>query len=41
MEGEFSRHADVTYGFTNRTPDMQLSRGAYKWILQQIERTCN
>ncbi|PKY00592.1 nicotinate phosphoribosyltransferase [Aspergillus campestris IBT 28561] len=28
----------VTYGFTNRTPDMQLSRGAYKWILQQIER---
>jgi len=27
---------DVTYGFTNRTPRMKLSRGAYKWLLEQI-----
>lgn len=28
---------DVTYGFTNRTPHMKLRRGAYKWLLQQLE----
>ncbi|KAJ5778661.1 Nicotinate phosphoribosyltransferase [Penicillium odoratum] len=28
----------VTYGFTNRTPHMKLRRGAYKWLLQQLEK---
>jgi len=27
---------DVTYGFTNRTPHMKLSRTAYLWLLEQI-----
>ncbi|OXV06406.1 hypothetical protein Egran_05827 [Elaphomyces granulatus] len=31
----------VTYGFTNRTPDMKLSRVAYKWLLEQIRRLAN
>lgn len=30
---------DVTYGFTNRTPDMKLRRGAYKWLLEQMDST--
>lgn len=30
-------YLDVTYSFTNRTPDMKLRRGAYKWLLQQVE----
>jgi len=29
--------ADVTYSFTNRTPHMKLRRGAYKWLLQQMD----
>ncbi|KAH8695938.1 nicotinate phosphoribosyltransferase [Talaromyces proteolyticus] len=32
---------DVTYGFTNRTPDMKLSRAAYKWLSEQIHRLGN
>ncbi|KAJ5698153.1 Nicotinate phosphoribosyltransferase [Penicillium macrosclerotiorum] len=32
---------DVTYGFTNRTPDMKLRRGAYKWLLEQMEKLAN
>lgn len=32
------RWIEVTYGFTNRTPDMKLSRGAYKWLLEQMKR---
>ncbi|KAH3318140.1 hypothetical protein KXW17_010018 [Aspergillus fumigatus] len=31
----------VTYGFTNRTPDMKLTRGAYKWLLEQMDRLAN
>ncbi|KAL2864931.1 nicotinate phosphoribosyltransferase [Aspergillus lucknowensis] len=31
----------VTYGFTNRTPQMKLTRGAYKWMLTQMERLSN
>ncbi|KAJ5144677.1 nicotinate phosphoribosyltransferase [Penicillium atrosanguineum] len=31
----------VTYGFTNRTPQMKLRRGAYKWLLQQMEKLSN
>ncbi|KAJ5225049.1 Nicotinate phosphoribosyltransferase [Penicillium chermesinum] len=31
----------VTYSFTNRTPDMKLQRGAYKWLLKQIEALSN
>ncbi|KAJ5605189.1 Nicotinate phosphoribosyltransferase [Penicillium lagena] len=31
----------VTYGFTNRTPDMKLRRGAYKWLLQQMDKLAN
>lgn len=32
------RWIEVTYGFTNRTPDMKLSRGAFKWLLEQMKR---
>ncbi|GKZ99272.1 nicotinate phosphoribosyltransferase [Aspergillus niger] len=31
----------VTYGFTNRTPDMKLTRGAYKWLLAQLDALAN
>ncbi|KAL3465171.1 Quinolinate phosphoribosyl transferase [Aspergillus heterothallicus] len=31
----------VTYGFTNRTPQMKLTRGAYKWMLTQMDRLAN
>ncbi|KAJ5573186.1 Nicotinate phosphoribosyltransferase [Penicillium hetheringtonii] len=31
----------VTYSFTNRTPHMKLRRGAYKWILQQMDKLAN
>ncbi|KAJ5806822.1 nicotinate phosphoribosyltransferase [Penicillium riverlandense] len=31
----------VTYGFTNRTPDMKLRRGAYKWLLEQMDKLAN
>ncbi|KAF5866757.1 nicotinate phosphoribosyltransferase [Aspergillus alliaceus] len=31
----------VTYGFTNRTPHMKLTRGAYKWLLKQMDRLAN
>lgn len=30
--------ADVTYGFTNRTPQMKLTREAYTWLLKQMDR---
>lgn len=29
---------EVTYGFTNRTPNMKLSRRAYNWLVEQIHR---
>jgi hypothetical protein len=29
--------ADVTYDFTNRTPDMRLTRAAYQWLETQIQ----
>ncbi|CAI7606844.1 unnamed protein product [Penicillium manginii] len=32
---------DVTYSFTNRTPHMKLRRGAYKWLLQQMDKLAN
>ncbi|KAF4765523.1 hypothetical protein N7455_004130 [Penicillium solitum] len=28
----------VTYGYTNRTPHMKLRRGAYKWLLEQMDK---
>ncbi|THC98736.1 hypothetical protein EYZ11_001799 [Aspergillus tanneri] len=31
----------VTYGFTNRTPQMKLTRGAYKWLLAQVSKLAN
>ncbi|PWY86823.1 nicotinate phosphoribosyltransferase [Aspergillus heteromorphus CBS 117.55] len=31
----------VTYSFTNRTPQMKLTRGAYKWLLAQIDVLAN
>ncbi|KAL4869701.1 hypothetical protein BDV12DRAFT_167507 [Aspergillus spectabilis] len=31
----------VTYGFTNRTPQMKLTRGAYKWMLDQMDKLAN
>lgn len=30
-------YPDVTYGFTNRTPQMKLTRLAYKWLLAQMD----
>ena len=30
-------YIDVTYGFTNRTPHMKLTRGAHKWLLKQMD----
>lgn len=32
---------EVTYAFTNRTPDMKLTRKAYKWILEQVRKLGN
>ena len=32
---------EVTYAFTNRTPDMRLSRRAYHWIEDQVGRLAN
>lgn len=32
---------EVTYAFSNRTPDMRLNRAAYSWLQQQIERLGN
>ncbi|KKK19959.1 hypothetical protein P175DRAFT_0523306 [Aspergillus ochraceoroseus IBT 24754] len=31
----------VTYGFTNRTPQMKLTRGGYKWMLAQMDKFAN
>ncbi|KAI9043554.1 nicotinate phosphoribosyltransferase [Aspergillus affinis] len=31
----------VTYSFTNRTPQMKLTRGAYKWLLAQMDKLAN
>jgi nicotinic acid phosphoribosyltransferase len=36
-----NRLAAVTYGYTNRTPHMKLRRGAYKWLLEQMESKRN
>ncbi len=33
-------YAEVTYAFTNRTPDMRLNRTAYHWIEKQIRSMC-
>lgn len=32
---------EVTYAFTNRTPDMRISRKAYHWIKEQIAKLEN
>ena len=32
---------EVTYAFTNRTPDMRLSRRAYQWIQEQVSKLAN
>lgn len=31
----------VTYGFTNRTPQMKFTRSAYKWLLRQMDKIAN
>ncbi|KAL8732101.1 MAG: hypothetical protein Q9181_004079 [Wetmoreana brouardii] len=31
----------VTYAFTNRTPHMRLSRAAYQWLQEQIDKLAN
>ncbi|KAL8726731.1 MAG: hypothetical protein Q9166_006526 [cf. Caloplaca sp. 2 TL-2023] len=31
----------VTYAFTNRTPEMRLSRAAFKWLQEQIDKLVN
>ena len=30
------KDVNVTYAFTNRTPDKKLSRAAFKWLEEQI-----
>ena len=37
-EQEANAALEVTYGFTNRTAEMKLSRAAYKWLRNQIDR---
>ncbi len=37
--GLYSKNPEVTYAFTNRTPDMRLSRVGYQWIKKQISST--
>ncbi|KAL9103468.1 MAG: hypothetical protein Q9163_001496 [Psora crenata] len=32
---------EVTYAFTNRTPNMRLNRAAYHWLLQQVFKLGN
>lgn len=33
--------AEVAYKFTNRTYDMKINRGAYNWLLKQIDNLSN
>lgn len=33
---KYFKDVPVTYGFTNRTPEKQLSRAAYRWLEAQI-----
>ncbi|KAL8646561.1 MAG: hypothetical protein Q9226_006807, partial [Calogaya cf. arnoldii] len=32
---------DVTYAFTNRTPQMRLTRAAFRWLQEQIDKLAN
>lgn len=36
-EGANARVAEVTYAFTNRTPEKKLNRAAYHWLQNQVE----
>jgi len=38
---QYFPRVSVVYQFTNRTPHMRLTRGAYHWLQQQIERLGN
>ena len=34
---KFFPDVQVTYSFTNRTPDKKLSRAAFKWLQAQVD----
>lgn len=38
---KFFPDTQVTYSFTNRTPDKKLSRAAFKWLQTQVEKLEN
>ena len=37
---KFFKNIEVTYAFTNRTPDKRLSRAGFKWLDEQIRSEC-
>ena len=39
MGGMVLNDLEVMYAFTNRTPDMRLSRVGFQWIEKQISST--
>ncbi|KAK2590056.1 nicotinate phosphoribosyltransferase [Conoideocrella luteorostrata] len=38
---KFFKDIPVSYGFTNRTPEKKLSRAAFKWLEEQIQKLGN
>lgn len=38
---KFFPDVQVEYAFTNRTPDMRLSKDAFKWLQEQVARLAN
>ncbi|OAQ76418.1 nicotinate phosphoribosyltransferase [Purpureocillium lilacinum] len=38
---KFFKNIEVTYAFTNRTPDKRLSRAGFKWLDEQIRKLGN
>lgn len=36
---KFFKDVPVTYAFTNRTPEKQLSRAGFNWLAEQIRST--
>ncbi|KAG8532980.1 uncharacterized protein KY384_001762 [Bacidia gigantensis] len=41
MVAFYSYFAEVTYAFTNRTPEMRLNRIAFNWLREQVSRLGN
>src|SRR4051812_25813615 len=38
---KYYKDVPVTYSFTNRTPEKKLSRSAYRWLAEQIQKLGN